>query len=257
MGTMWKIAVASAVLLALLATGAVLTLRHLERAGLQIDAFDDDIAAFEAGDRDAPPPEGAVVFVGSSSIRFWDSLEADMAPLPVIRRGFGGAHMAHVTRHAERIVHAYAPAVVVVYAGDNDLSAVSDKTPADVVRDFATFASALHAALPDTQLLFIAIKPSIRRFDRWPLMRAGNEAIAAFAEADPRISVIDVASPMLGADGEPREELFAFDGLHLSDQGYALWAEVVRPAVETAWQARSGRQARKDAAAGDAPDVQP
>ncbi len=36
------------------------------------DRWEPAIQAFEAQDRDAMPPEGAVLFVGSSSIRVWD-----------------------------------------------------------------------------------------------------------------------------------------------------------------------------------------
>ena len=36
---------------------------------------------------------------------------------------------------------------------------------------------------------------------------------------------------MLGAAGEPRGELFIFDGLHLSDEGYEVWTGVIRPVL--------------------------
>ena len=35
------------------------------------ERWEDVIAAWEAEDRETPPPDGAIVFVGSSSIRFW------------------------------------------------------------------------------------------------------------------------------------------------------------------------------------------
>ena len=48
------------------------------------DAWEWAIARFEAEDRRQPPPRGAIVFTGSSSITFWKTLAQDMAPLPVI-----------------------------------------------------------------------------------------------------------------------------------------------------------------------------
>src|SRR5262245_52424410 len=85
--------------------------------------FADEIAAFEAADRAQPPAERPIVFVGSSSIRLWDTLAADMAPLPVLNRGFGGSQLAHVVHFADRAVLRYRPRGVVLYCGGNDLDA--------------------------------------------------------------------------------------------------------------------------------------
>ena len=96
--------------------------------------FEDEIAAFEAADRVQPPPERPIGFVGSSSIRLGGSLGEDMAPLPVLNRGFGGSQLAHVVHFAERAVLRYRPRAVVLYAGDDDLHESSGKSAADVVR---------------------------------------------------------------------------------------------------------------------------
>ena len=167
--------------------------------------------------------------MGSSSIRFWDTLEADMAPLPAVERGFGGAHMAHVLYNADRIILPYAPQAVVIYAGDNDLAEGSGKTAEDVTRDFQQLVAQLRAAQPGLPIYFITIKPSTLRWDRWPEMDRANRHIAALAQTDPHLSILDIATPMLGSTGqEPPSELFALDGLHLSDAGYQLWTKVVR-----------------------------
>jgi tetrahydromethanopterin S-methyltransferase subunit B len=191
--------------------------------------FESAIVAFENADRADPPPRGGIVFVGSSSIRSWDSLEADMAPLPVIERGFGGSHLEHVIANAHRIVIPYAPRIVVVYAGDNDLAAGSGKTPDVVVADVRRLLEVLRAALPEVEVHFLSIKPSKRRWDRWPAMREANRRIAGLAEEDPAFYYVDVATPLLAEDGTPRDDVFVLDGLHLNDTGYAAWTRVVRP----------------------------
>ena len=38
---------------------------------------------------------------------------------------------------------------------------------------------------------------------------------------------IDLHTPMLGADGLARPELFRADRLHLNERGYALWHELI------------------------------
>jgi len=193
--------------------------------------FESAIRSFEAEDRAHPPAPGSTVFVGSSSLRFWADLAGDMAPARVLNRGFGGAHMAHVLHNVHRVVTPYAPRLVVVYAGDNDLAAGSGKTAEGVAAEYAQLVEAIHARQPDARVEFITIKPSPLRWERWPEMERANGLIAAQARADERLGVIDVASSMRGRDGRPRESLFRLDGLHLNRAGYELWAGAVRPKV--------------------------
>ena len=191
--------------------------------------FEDEIAAFEAADREHPPPARPIVFVGSSSIRLWGSLGEDMAPLPVIDRGFGGSQLAHVVHFAERSVLRYRPRAVVLYAGDNDLDESTGKSAADVVRDFEAFVHLVHGAVPDARIYYLAIKPSRLRWARWPEQSKANAEIAALCGADPRLGFLDIATPMLATGAPPAWELFRLDGLHLSARGYALWTSVVKP----------------------------
>ena len=62
-------------------------------------------------------------------------------------------------------------------------------------------------------------------------MRQANARIEAWADETERVVYVDVATPMLGADGEPRPELFIADGLHMSAEGYALWITILKPVL--------------------------
>lgn len=193
--------------------------------------WESAIAAFEAADRRSPPAPGAVLFTGSSSVVGWKSLAEDMRPLPVLNRGFGGSHISDVNQYLARIVLPHRPRAVVLYAGDNDLSGGTGKTPESVLEDFRSFVSRIHAELPGTPIYFLAIKPSIARFAQWPVMRRANERIADFAQETPGVTYVDVATPMLDASARPRRELFVSDGLHLDGEGYALWTSIVKPVL--------------------------
>jgi lysophospholipase L1-like esterase len=208
--------------------GVRLWLEWYGRASQDPAFFADEIAAFEAADRELPPPDRPIVFVGSSSIRLWDTLAEDFAPLPVINRGFGGSQLWHVNHWVERAVLRYRPRAVVLYAGDNDLDERTGKRAEDVVRDFETFVERVHAEVPDARVYYLAIKPSRLRWARWPEMLRANEAIAALCAGDPRLAFLDTATPMLATGEPPSRALFAFDGLHLSAEGYALWTRVVK-----------------------------
>jgi len=193
--------------------------------------WEHEIARFERADRREPPPRGGIVFTGSSTIRFWETLERDMAPLRVLNRGFGGAHLAHVSRFAPRIVLPYAPAAVVLYAGDNDLGAWTGKDSDTIVEDFERFAEIVHEALPETRIHFVSIKPSRLRRAQWPEQQRANARIEAIARAHDRMDYTDIATPMLRGEDTPPRDLFAWDGLHLSPAGYALWTRVLRPVL--------------------------
>lgn len=193
--------------------------------------WERQIRAYEAEDRRAPVSAGAVLFVGSSSIRYWRSLAEDMAPLRVLNRGFGGAHADHVLHYADRIVFPYQPRAVVFYAGDNDLARGTGKTPASVVADVRRFVDALFARQPATRLYLLSVKPSRLRRERWPVMREANERLEELAAGDERVRFLDVATGMLGPDGVARRELFRWDRLHMSGAGYRIWTDVVRPAL--------------------------
>jgi lysophospholipase L1-like esterase len=192
------------------------------------NAFEKEIQAFEAADRTNPPPRGAILFVGSSSIRKWTTLSQDFSGLKVINRGFGGSQIADSTFFADRIIVPYAPKLIVMFAGDNDLAA--GKTADRVFADYNEFVQKIHQRLPETRILYISIKPSLLRWKLKDEQIDANQKIAAIR--DPLLEFVDVYPAMLGADGKPRQELFVKDGLHLSEEGYALWTRLIRPRLD-------------------------
>ena len=193
-------------------------------------AWDAAFAAFAADDAAHPRPAGGVLFVGSSSIRLWNDLEEEFKDLPVvIKRGFGGSQLSDCVKHLNRLVVRYRPRTVLVYAGDNDLAAGS--TPAEVFKRFTAFVEGVHQELPDTEIVYISIKPSPSRIDLLPLIQATNKLIRDYADAEGKVDFVDVYTAMLDASGKPRRELFRADALHLNAEGYALWKRVIAPHV--------------------------
>jgi lysophospholipase L1-like esterase len=186
------------------------------------------IEAFEQKDRQRPPPKNAIVFVGSSSIRFWD-LKKFFPDLEAINRGFGGSELADSAFYASRIVVKYQPRIVVLYAGDNDIGA--GKTPERVFADFKDFVKAVHTPLPRTKIVYLGIKPSVLRWKLVDRMRQANSLIEEYCKHVDGLVYLDVATPLLGPDGKPRAELFQRDGLHLNDKGYVLWTSLLRPLI--------------------------
>jgi lysophospholipase L1-like esterase len=200
-----------------------------QKAVIDPRQWEPEIVAFETSDRTNPPPSGGIVFVGSSSIRLWQTLQNDFPGLPVLNRGFGGSVLSDVVEFANRIVVPYKPRVVVLYAGDNDLAA--GRTPSRVFADFQEFVAIVHRDLPNTRVAFIAIKPSIARWNIIDKIRATNQRIRDYVGTDKRLVYVDVFTPMLDASGQPRRELFLEDGLHMNAKGYAIWRDLIAPVL--------------------------
>jgi lysophospholipase L1-like esterase len=191
--------------------------------------FEPEIQRFEATDRAAPPALGGVVFVGSSSVRFWPDVAGDFPGVPVVNRGFGGSTLPEVNHYVPRVVLPYRPRLVVLYAGDNDLN--DGRTPAEVLADYRTFVTLVRRELPATRIVFVSIKPSPSRWGLIDAMREANRLVRQEVARDSLQAYVDVFSPMLRADGRPRPELFGADSLHMTRAGYDLWRERLAPVV--------------------------
>jgi lysophospholipase L1-like esterase len=169
------------------------------------------------------PPKA--VFYGSSTIRLWDTLAQDFPDIPTLNLGFGGSTLAACAWYFERIVVPAQPNALIFYAGDNDLG--NERHPEEVYLFFCTLLEKLRLHFPSIPFTFISIKPSPARWYMADRIRFTNDLIATELAQLPNNHYLDVYTHMLGADGLPRKELFAPDGLHLSPEGYQVWQEVL------------------------------
>lgn len=195
---------------------------------VSLERFAPEFAAFAAQDAVARPARCEILFVGSSSVRFWKTLKEDMAPAPVLNRGFGGSQVDQVNAAFDTVVAPYHPRAIFFYAGDNDLHA--GKTPETVVADFHRFMDLKTQALGAAPVYFIAVKPSKARLAEKPQQDAVNAQVRAMTGARADLHFVDVVPTMMN-DAAPKE-IFVEDGLHMTPEGYRLWTAVVKPVVE-------------------------
>lgn len=190
------------------------------------DRWEAAMTAFETSDRMQPPVPGGNVFVGSSSIRLWPVAES-FPGLPCLNRGFGGSQLPDVLKYVDRIVTTYQPAVVVLYCGDNDIG--QKRTPEQIRDDYRTFVTKVHAAAPQAKIVWIAIKPSPKRWELREQAQQANQLVRESQAGHDLESYVDVWTPMLAADGLPQPELYVKDQLHMTPAGYAIWNRLVEP----------------------------
>ncbi|MFO0849760.1 MAG: GDSL-type esterase/lipase family protein [Gemmataceae bacterium] len=191
----------------------------------RVAKWEKEVAAIEKRLTEYPPTPGGVVFAGSSSVRLWD-LKKSFPDAGYVNVGFGGSEIRDCTHFADRLITRHRPRAVVFYAGDNDLN--SKRTPEQVRDDFKTFV----AAVPDARILFVAVKPSPKRWAIFGQQKEANRLVKVVCDADPRLTFVDVVPAMLGPDGKPKPELYVKDELHLSPAGYKVWAPLVRAALK-------------------------
>jgi lysophospholipase L1-like esterase len=189
--------------------------------------WEKDISAYEQMDRTNPPSKDGLLFIGSSTIRLWKTLAEDFPGHHVINRGFGGSEIVDATHFAPRIIFPYHPRMILLRAGGNDLWA--GKSPEQVFADFKEFVTQVHAKLPETEIVFISLSPSIARWKQADKEKAVNSMVQEYTHHAPRVKYIDTWSIPLGTDGQPRAEIFLPDKLHFNAEGYKLLVERVRP----------------------------
>jgi glycerophosphoryl diester phosphodiesterase len=194
----------------------------------EVIAWEKDIEKFEQQDKSESDPDNAILFAGSSSIRLWSSIRKDMAPYPVIQRGFGGAKLSDLAVYSERIISPHLCKAIVMFIA-NDISGTDkDKSPEEVAKLFRILIKSIRKTHPETPVFWIAITPTKARWEVWPQARKANELIKQYCENQNNTYFIDTENEFLNESGHPREELFVDDLLHLNQNGYALWSSIIK-----------------------------
>ena len=202
--------------------------------------FATEIAKIQARDLASPPPADAVLFIGSSTIVRW-KLDKWFPNLPTINHGFGGSWIDDSNFYFEQLVAKVRPKEIVFFAGSNDLAA--GKSPEEVALAFRDFAEQVKRfretpSFPQPRLYYLAITPSVKRWSMIEKQREANRQIEQFigsVNADSRggfIEFIPTEKALLGPDGQPQPRLYVADGLHLSDEGYAIVTKLVSEALK-------------------------
>ncbi len=196
-------------------------------------AFEKEIVKLEELDRSQKDPEHAILFTGSSSVRLWESIEKDLEPWPVIRRGFGGSKFSDVAVYAPRLLQPHSYRALVVFVANDITGGANDKTPEEIVKLFDHIVQTSKAHRPNAKIFLIAITPTEKRWEVWNKIQGANLALEAYCKANSNVVFIPTALSYLNEQGMPRSELFREDKLHQNPAGYRIWSGIVRKALES------------------------
>jgi lysophospholipase L1-like esterase len=193
-----------------------------------LDQWEAEMLEFEELDKTRNYPPESIFFTGSSSIRLWSTLENDMAPFPVIQRGFGGSRMIDVLRLADRFIAPHTFGSVVLFVANDIIGSELDITPEEVRDQFEEFIHLIRGYNADAPIFVIAITPTRNRWRVWELNQTVNRYLAGLADKHQDVIFVPTEDLFLGSDGLPIESLFVADQLHLSTAGYTLWSKRLR-----------------------------
>lgn len=191
--------------------------------------WEKTIADWEAADRKNPPPKGAVLFVGSSTIVRWKTLAQDFPGVTVLNRGFGGNQIKDSTYYAERMIFPYEPRAIVLRAGGNDINA--GWSAEETFADYKAFVAKVRSRFPKIPIYYLGLTPTIRRLEQVDAGNRLNDLIAAYCKANPGLTYIEARDLSLDAQGKVRADVFVADMLHFNEEGYKLLAARARPYI--------------------------
>jgi len=191
------------------------------------ERFEKKVREYEAGDRVNPPPRGAILFAGDSQFFRWKTIHEDLPGYTLINRGIDSFQFRDLNRYVDRIVTPYAPRLIVLHIGGNDVH--NGKTPAEVLEGFKTFLSLVRAKLPGVPVIFSSITPGPGRWDEAALRKETNRLVKEYVATRPDLHFVDLWDAMLTPGGLPREELWVEDRVHPNHAGYLIRVELTRP----------------------------
>ena len=189
------------------------------------------IAGFEQQDLEIPLPRDAILFIGSSTIRFWDDLSEDMQPMTAFGRGFGGAKIADLAYFADRLVKPYRPRAIVVYIGANDFSDLLGNRVKSLQQGqqlYGMLIERLHHAAPGKPVYLLALRPRPAEPQLDALITGVNRFLATVAEGDEYLHFVDANAVFLKDNGQFDEQFTSWDRLHINRRGYQVWGKAIR-----------------------------
>lgn len=196
----------------------------------KVDRFEKTIVEYEKLDATSMPAYGGIVFTGSSSFTKWTDAAKDLAPLPIVNRGFGGSTLPEVIHFADRAIFKYHPKTIVIYC-ENDMFGKKKKTPEQVRDAYVQLTRLIHEKEPKAFIYGISLKPSPSRWAQRADTEKANRLIRDFIKTDRRHQYIDVWPVMMKND-RPDGSIFLKDSLHMNEEGYRRWTKVLKPILE-------------------------
>ncbi|TAN43468.1 MAG: GDSL family lipase [Nitrospirae bacterium] len=163
-----------------------------------------------------------LLFIGDSLIEFFDW--AGRFPKDIVYNlGVAGETVEGLHRRLERIFRsAAAVGTVLIMSGINNL-AMDDR---DFVPTYRYIVRELSGHYPSARIFVQSLLPVLYLGIANDDITGVNRLLKEMAAAEGAFYA-DIHSLFLGESGDPAQDLLSEDGVHLSDEGYRVWADEV------------------------------
>ena len=133
--------------------------------------------------------------------------------------------MADLRYYTDKLIIPFRPKQIFIYEGDNDLS--FSRTPEQILASADSTLSIIRKHLPESEVVFISPKPSLRRWELKAKYEDFNAKLKAWTAQKRGVRYVDVWNPMLDKNGMVLRDIFIADGLHLNKKGYDIWTKEI------------------------------
>ena len=199
--------------------------------------WEDEIKKLEVLDKKETYSNQAVLFIGSSSIRLWKSIEEDLDTYEPIKRGYGGAHYYDIIHFTNRLVSPHKVKAIAIFVanditgkenGINNQTVNRDLSPKEVLRLVKFVTKEIRKSHEKVPIFFIETTPTSKRWKVWDKISKANDLIENYTSKSENLYYINTRSFYIGSDGMPNDSLFVKDKLHLNREGYKLWGKIIK-----------------------------
>ena len=176
-----------------------------------------------------------LLFLGDSITQGWEGAGKEVwkerfEPLKAANFGIGGDQTQHVLwrLHTGNELHGITPKIVVLVIGTNNMGSHSAEQIAEGV---TAIVAELQHQLPHGKVLLLGVFPrSAKAKDAVRAkIKSVNERIAKLDDGK-QVRYLDIGDKFLQTDGTLTKEIMP-DYLHLSPQGYKIWADSIQPTL--------------------------
>ena len=199
--------------------------------------WEDEIKKLEVLDKKETYSNQTVLFIGSSSIRLWKSIEEDLDTYEPIKRGYGGAHYYDIIHFTNRLVSPHKVKAIAIFVanditgkenGINNQTVNRDLSPKEVLRLVKFVTKEIRKSHEKVPIFFIETTPTSKRWKVWDKISKANDLIENYTSKYENLYYINTRSFYIGSDGMPNDSLFVKDKLHLNREGYKLWGKIIK-----------------------------
>ena len=185
-----------------------------------------------AWEKEVEAKQGALVFLGDSIIQSWgDDLKGSFGKTKIANRGISGDTTRGILYRMPEDVLALKPSGVVLLMGTNDLE--EGATPEVIAGNLKLIIEGLKASNKEMPIILCNVFPSHEKMRRpAEKIKKINSLYAAAVKGDPQVIQINTWAMFADGEGNARKAEF-HDLLHPNAAGYKMWADTLRPVLET------------------------